>query len=63
MTTTPTGYTASKPTERYKNFNTGVVYRLALEEGGICTLESIERRTITKSRAELEDANVWRLMP
>lgn len=62
MTTTPTGYTASKPNERYQNFNTGVVYRLALEEEGICTLESIERRTITKSRAELNDSDCWRKM-
>ena len=49
--------------ERYQHLPTGVIWLCVREEGGICELESIERRVVRKPRADLDNPECWRKMP
>lgn len=49
--------------ERYQHLPTGVIWLVVKDEGGICEMESIERRVVRKPRAELDNPECWRRMP
>lgn len=49
--------------ERYQHLPTGVIWLVVKDEGGICEMESIERRVVRKPRADLDNPECYRRMP
>jgi len=51
------------PGERWLHIATNKYHLLMMDIGGACWLEDMERRVREVSRADLENAEVWRKLP